>query len=109
HYILTEGLLGRVTYPPMMLEVARRLAASGAFGEVTPTHLLAGTDGNVSARKGYPSLSLISLEANGIPRNYHRVEDTVDGIDLGMVVRSADFGAAAANAVLHGALDPLKP
>ncbi|MBI3783538.1 MAG: M28 family peptidase [Deltaproteobacteria bacterium] len=107
HYILTEGLLGRVTYPPMLIEVARRLAASGRFGEVTPTHLLAGTDGNVPARKGYPALSLISLEANGVPRNYHRVEDTVDGIDLSMVVRSADFGSAAANAALHGALDPI--
>ena len=49
---------------------------------------------------GYPALSLISLEANGVPRNYHRVEDTVDALDMGMVVRAADFGAAVALAAV---------
>ena len=56
---------------------------------------------------GYPTLSLISLEANGVPRNYHRVEDTVDGIDMSTVVRAADFGAAVAQAALRGAAGPI--
>ena len=37
-----------------------------------------------------------------MPRNYHRAEDTVDAIDMSMVVRAADFGAAVA-------LDALQP
>ena len=37
-----------------------------------------------------------------MPRNYHRREDTVDGIDTAMVVRAADFGAAVATAALGG-------
>ena len=51
---------------------------------------------------GYPALSLISLEANGVPRNYHRVEDTVEALDMTMVVRAADFGAAVAMTALGG-------
>ena len=63
---------------------------------MTPTDLLAATDGNVPADAGYPTLSLISLEANGVPRNYHRARGHVDAIDMSMVVRAADFGAAVA-------------
>ena len=101
HYIRSEGVLAKAYFPPALNEIARRVAASGAFGEVTPTDLLAATDGHVPAARGYPTLSLISLEANGIPRNYHRREDTVDGIDTAMVVRAADFGAAVATAALR--------
>jgi len=102
HYIQSEGVLGRVNYPPMLNELARRVAASGAFGQVTVTDLLAGTDGHVPARAGYPCLSLISLEPNGVPRHYHRLDDTTDGIDLATVVRAADFGAAVIRAALRG-------
>ncbi|MCK6556096.1 M28 family peptidase [Candidatus Binatia bacterium] len=107
HYILSEGLLSRVNYPPMLNELARRVAAGGAFGQVTGTDLLAGTDGHVPARAGYPSLSLITLEPNGVPRHYHRVDDTTDGIDLTMVVRAADFGAAVVRAILKGEAGPV--
>ncbi|MCX8073873.1 MAG: M20/M25/M40 family metallo-hydrolase [Candidatus Binatia bacterium] len=91
-YVLSEGLLGRTFYPPELLCVARRVAASGRFGRVTPVHLLAGTDGNVPARHSFPTLSLITLEENGVPRNYHQPNDTVERIDLPTVVRAADFG-----------------
>lgn len=94
HFIRSEGVLGKFGYPPSLLELAQREARSGAHGEVTPTDLLAATDGHVPAHYGYPTLSLISLESNGVPRNYHRPEDTVEEIDLDMVVRAADFGAA---------------
>lgn len=102
HYLHSEGLLSRVNYTPTLIELARRVAASGAFGEVTPTDLLAATDGHVPAERGYPALSLISLESNGVPRHYHRPDDTVDGIDLTTVIRAADFGAAVATAALRG-------
>jgi hypothetical protein len=108
HYIRSEGVLGKVIYPPTLLDLARRVAAGGGFGDVTPADLLAGTDGHVPAELGYPTLSLISLEANGVPRNYHRPEDTAEGIDTAMVVRAADFGAAVAIAALNGATGPLQ-
>jgi hypothetical protein len=100
HYIRSEGLLAKGFFPPRLNELAREVAAGGAHGEITPTDLLAATDGHVPASHGYPTLSLISLEANGVPRNYHRVEDTVDALDMGLVIRAADFGAAVALAAL---------
>jgi Zn-dependent M28 family amino/carboxypeptidase len=101
HYIRSEGLLGKAYFPPALNELASQIAASGEFGEVTPTDLLAATDGHVPAARGYPTLSLIALEANGVPRNYHRAEDTVDDIDTDMVVRAADFGAAVVTRALQ--------
>jgi hypothetical protein len=107
HWIRSEGTLGKTGYPPMLVELARRVAASGAFGDVTPTDLLAGTDGHVPAGHGHPTLSLISLEENGVPRNYHRPEDAPEAIDPAMVVRAADFGAAVAASALRGDAGPI--
>jgi len=107
HYIRSEGMLLRTVYPPTLQELARRVAAGNDFGTVTPVDLLAATDGYVPAARGYPSLSLICLERNGVPRNYHLIEDTVDGVDLDSVLRAADFAAAVARAALHGATGPL--
>lgn len=107
HWVRTEGTLGKSAYPPRLVELARRVAEGGGFGEVTPTDLLAGTDGHVPAQQGFPTLSVISLEANGVPRNYHRPEDVAEDIDLSMVVRAADFGAAVARAALRGEAGPL--
>jgi hypothetical protein len=107
HFIRSEGMLRKVSYPSRLVELARRVAAGGTFGAITATDLLAATDGHVPADVGYPTLSLISLEANGVPRNYHRMEDTVDSIDMSTVVRAADFAAAVAQAALHGAAGPI--
>ncbi|MCX5738821.1 MAG: M28 family peptidase, partial [Proteobacteria bacterium] len=74
HYIRSESMLSRSAYPATFLELARRIAAGGAFGSITPTDLLAATDGHVPAERDYPTLSLICLEKNGVPRNYHRIE-----------------------------------
>jgi hypothetical protein len=103
HYIRSEGVLEKGYFPPQLNEIARQLTADGAWGDVTPTDLLAATDGHVPAGAGYPALSLISLEANGVPRNYHRVDDTVDALDMAMVVHAADFGAAVTMAALQPA------
>ncbi len=102
HYIRSEGVLEKGYFPPQLNEIARQMTADGSWGDVTPTDLLAATDGHVPAAAGYPALSLISLEANGVPRNYHRVEDTVGALDMTMVVRAADFGAAVAMTALGG-------
>lgn len=107
HWIRSEGTLAKSGYPPLMTELARRVAASGAFGEVTATDLLAGTDGHVPAARGLATLSLISLEENGVPRNYHLPEDVPEAIDTSLVVRAADFGAAVAIAAVRGHAGPL--
>lgn len=103
HIIRSEGIARKFFYPTDLTDLARRIAADGRYGAVSMTDLLAGTDGHVAAEHGYPSLSLISLEPNGVPRNYHRLEDTVEHIDCGMVIRAADLGAETALQALAGA------
>lgn len=100
HYIRSEGVLGKFGYPTRGLELAQETARGERFADITPTDLLAGTDGHVPAHHGYATLSMISLEANGVPRNYHRPNDLVESIDLAMVVRAADFGAEVAKRAL---------
>jgi hypothetical protein len=107
HWVRSEGTLAKTGFPPLLVELARRVAASGVFGEVTPVDLLAGTDGHVPADRGFPSLSLISLERGGVPRHYHRGEDVVEAVDLPTVIRAADFGAAVARAALRGEAGPI--
>ena len=107
HWVRSEGTLAKTGFPPLLVELARRVAASGVFGELTPVDLLAGTDGHVPADRGFPSLSLISLESNGVPRHYHRGEDLPEGVDLSTVIRAADFGAAVARAALRGEAGPI--
>jgi hypothetical protein len=107
HYVRSEGTLERTSYPPLLLEIARRVAASGVFHTLTPTDLLAGSDGHVPARRGFPTLSLISLEENGVPRNYHRSDDLPEALDMATVVRAADFAAAVTRAALRGEAGPI--
>ncbi len=107
HWVRSEGTLAKSGYPPTLVELARRVAASGVFGEVTPVDLLAGTDGHVPAERGFPTLSLISLEAHGVPRHYHRVDDVPESVDLPTVIRAADFGAAIGRAALRGEAGPI--
>jgi len=107
HWVHSEGSLARVTYPPTLTELARRLAHDGAFGEVTPVHLMAGTDGCIPAARELHTLSLVALEADAIPRNYHQMEDVAEALDMECVIRSADFAVAVAVAWLRGEADPL--
>ena len=55
--------------------------------------------GFVDGHAGWPKEHTYYVN-NGVPRNYHRVEDTVDALDLDMVVRAADFGAAVVRETL---------
>jgi len=107
HWVRSEGTLVKTVFPPLLTELARRVAASGAFGELTPVDLMAATDGHVPARLGFASVSLIALEANGVPRHYHREGDTPEALDMDTVVRAADFGAAVARVALRGEAGPI--
>ena len=68
---------------------------------------MAATDGCVPASRGLHALSLVSLEAGGIPRNYHRAEDLPEALDMETLVRAADFAVAVAVAWLRGDAEPL--
>jgi len=107
HYARSEGVLGRVVHAPMLQELARRVAASGAFGEVAPVELEGETGAQQLARRGAQVLSLVSLDESGVPRCLHQREDDPEHLDLEGVVRAADFGCSVISAHWRGDAEPL--
>jgi hypothetical protein len=107
HVVRSEGTLAKTAYPPLMVELARRVAASGVFDDVTATDLMAGSDGRIPAARGFPTLSLVALGEDDVPLNYHRAADLPEALDMTTVVRTADFGAAVAWAALRGEAGPI--
>jgi len=107
HYIRREGPLGDIAYFSQLVELARRVSASGLFGELTPVDWPEDTDGGVAVRAGFQALSLITLEADGLPRNHRPASDLPASLDMATVIRAADFGAAVARAALRGEAGPI--
>jgi Peptidase family M28 len=107
HYVRREGPLGDTAYFSQLMELARRVSASGLFGELTPVDWPEDTDGGVAVRGGFLALSLISLEADGLPRNQRLASDLPASLDMATVICAADFGAAVARAALRGEAGPI--
>ncbi len=107
HYIDREGPLADTAYVSQLAELARRVSASGLFGEVTPVDWPEDTEGGVAARAGFQALSLISLEADGLPRNQRLASDLPASLDMETVIRASDFGVAVARAALRGEAGPI--
>jgi len=107
HYIRREGSLGETAYFSPLMEVARRVSASGLFGELTPVDWPEDTDGGAAVRGGFQALSLLSLEADGLPRNQRPASDLPASLDMETVIRAADFGTAVARAALRGESGPI--
>ena len=83
------------------------MAASGAFGRVTSADLLVASGGCAPAERGHPTLSLMALERDGLPRNYRRVDDLPDALNMATVVRAGDFAGAVTRAALRGEAGPI--
>jgi hypothetical protein len=107
HYLCSEGELVRVYYPSSLLELARRIAASGSYGQVSPGHAAFDTAGRLAARCSPHVLSLVALEPNGLPRGFRARGDDTAPIDTELVVRAADFGCCVVSAYLRGDAEPL--
>jgi Iap family predicted aminopeptidase len=66
------------------LHMREELAAAAADVEVEVARGLrtvAATDGLISMRAGYPTVTLASIEQTGLPRNYHWPSDTPEALD----------------------------
>jgi hypothetical protein len=107
HYIRREGPLGDTPYDSSLVELARRVSASGLFGTLTPVDWPEDSEGGVAVRADFQTLSLISLESDGLPRGQRRPSDVPASIDMEMVIRAADFGTAVARAALRGEAGPI--
>jgi Zn-dependent M28 family amino/carboxypeptidase len=107
HYVRSEGSFSRTLYPPSLMELARRVGSSGTYGVVTPADLAIDTGGQVAAQRGGQVLSLVALEANGLPRGFRAHGDLPEHLDTETVIRAADFGCCVVSAYLRGDAEPL--
>jgi hypothetical protein len=96
HFAVNEGASKKTHYSDASISFTARLAEQSPQGPITPIELMIGTDGRVPARRGYEAVSLVSLEANQVPRNYHRPNDIAEYIDLETVRRAGAFAIEAA-------------
>jgi len=107
HYIRRQGSLGDTAADSQLVELARRVSASGLFGRVTAVDWPEDTSGGVATREGFQALSLISLEADGLPRNLRLASDRPESLDMETVIRASDLGVAVARAALRGEAGPI--
>jgi len=107
HYAASEGVLARTYHAPMLRELARRVAACGAYGFVAPAHLPTDTGARLAARRGGHVLSLVALGEDGLPLHHLSRDDRVNRVDTEAVIRAADFGACVVSAYLRGDAEPL--
>ena len=107
HWVRAEVGLERLAHPPRLAELARRVAESGAFGDVRAVDWVGTTGAAVAAARDLHTLALVSLDADDRPRHEATREDVPESLDMATVVRAADFVGAIAAASLRGEADPL--
>jgi hypothetical protein len=107
HYLCSEGELARTYYPTSLSELARRIAASGTYGAVSPAEVGFDTAGRLAAQRSPHVLSLVALDANGLPRGFRAPGDDAAQLDTELVIRAADFGCCVLSAYLRGDAEPL--
>jgi Iap family predicted aminopeptidase len=76
-----EGMLKIHDYPLHMREALAAAATDAGVEVARGLRTVAATDGLISMRAGYPTVTLASIEHTGLPRNYHWSSDTPDGLD----------------------------
>ena len=106
-YARSEGILARSHHRPMLEELARRVAAGGAFAEPAALDLFGETGARAVSRHGLQLLSLVSVDESGAPRHWNQRDDLPEHLDMEGVVRAADFGCSVVSAHWRGDAAPL--
>jgi Peptidase family M28 len=76
-----EGMLKLHDYSPHMREELAAAAAEAGVAVTRGLRTVAATDGLISMRAGYPTVTLASIDESGLPRNYHWPTDTPEALD----------------------------
>jgi Iap family predicted aminopeptidase len=76
-----EGMLRMRDYPDAIREELAAAAADAGVRIARGLRTVAATDGLISLRAGYPTVTLASVDDTKLPRNYHWPSDTPDGLD----------------------------
>jgi Iap family predicted aminopeptidase len=75
-----EGMLKIHDYPHEMREALAAAADEAQVPVARGLRTVAATDGLISMRAGYPTVTLASIEATKLPLNYHWPSDTPDAL-----------------------------
>jgi acetylornithine deacetylase/succinyl-diaminopimelate desuccinylase-like protein len=75
-----EGMLKIHDYPLHMREELAAAAAEAGVPVARGLKTVAATDGLISMRAGYPTVTLASIEYTGLPLNYHWPSDTPEAL-----------------------------
>ncbi len=76
-----EGMLKIQDYPGHMREALAEAGTEAGVELTRGLRTVAATDGLISMRAGYPTVTLASIDETGLPRNYHWPNDTPDALD----------------------------
>ena len=76
-----EGMLRMRDYPVSIREALAAAAADAGVTVRRGIRTVAATDGLISLRAGYPTVTLASIDDTKLPRNYHWPSDTPDGLE----------------------------
>lgn len=75
-----EGMLVIRDYPPHLRDELATAAAEAGVGIERGIRTVAATDGLVSMRRGYPTVTLASIDYTKMPLNYHWPSDTPEAL-----------------------------
>jgi acetylornithine deacetylase/succinyl-diaminopimelate desuccinylase-like protein len=75
-----EGMLRMRDYPLTMREELAAAAQAAGVAVMRGLRTVAATDGLISLRAGYPTVTLASVEETKLPRNYHWPSDTPEAL-----------------------------
>jgi Zn-dependent M28 family amino/carboxypeptidase len=75
-----EGMLVVRDYPSHMREALAGAAAEAGVSVHRGLRTVAATDGLISMRAGYPTVTLASVESTNLPLNYHWPSDTPEAL-----------------------------
>ncbi len=76
-----QGMLRLVTHDPDLNRLVSECAQDAGIPLRRGLRMRFGTDGYISARRGFPTALLMSLDDHGFSSNYHWPTDTPDRID----------------------------
>jgi hypothetical protein len=94
-YCTGEGMIKFYPYSPTLLHLARQVARTSPFQDVTPhAYRRAYFDALVPAARGYEALTLIALDEEDQIPNWHWPTDTLENVDVALVKKTADYSEA---------------
>jgi hypothetical protein len=94
HWISAEGMARRYRSAQRLVGLARRV--SRETETVIKPRIFRGlsTDATPALARGFKAVSIMALDANGLPANWHWRTDTADALDPALIETTADFVAA---------------